>query len=166
MVYGQAAATLKKVVLELGGKSANIICDDVDLDKVVETVVIGFTLLAGQACALLTRTLVHESLHDELVARVTAALDYVMVGDPADPSDPSTVMGPPIREAHRDKVESMIQAGLDEGTQIAYGGGRPADLECCGGLRRPRGWGPRSARRGAPSCPAGMMTASRRCDPK
>jgi aldehyde dehydrogenase (NAD+) len=125
-VYGQGAENLKKVVLELGGKSANIILDDANLDKVMESVMGGFITHAGQGCALFTRILVHESLHDELVARVKAALDYIVIGDP---SDPAVMMGPLIRETQRERVESLIRAGLDEGAQVAYGGGRPAHLD-------------------------------------
>ena len=125
LVYQQAAPTLKKVVLELGGKSANIITEDADLTKVLPSILMGITLHAGQGCSLLTRTLVHESRHDELVAMVKAALDYIKVGDP---SDADTVMGPLISEAQRAKVEALIKVGQDEGANIAYGGGRPAGL--------------------------------------
>ena len=125
-VYGQGAETLKKVVLELGGKSANIILDDVDLDKVLESVLGGFITHAGQGCALFTRILVHHTLHDELVARVRATLDFINVGDP---SDPSVTMGPLIREVQRERVEAMIRTGLDQGAQLAYGGGRPSHLD-------------------------------------
>jgi aldehyde dehydrogenase (NAD+) len=125
-VYGQGAETLKKVVLELGGKSANIICDDASLDKVVNDVIAGMTIHCGQGCSLLTRTIVHESLHDELVGRVKAALDYIKVGDP---SDPNVLMGPLISAQQRDKVEGLIRVGQQEGAQIAYGGGRPTHLD-------------------------------------
>jgi acyl-CoA reductase-like NAD-dependent aldehyde dehydrogenase len=125
-VYAQAAPGLKKVLLELGGKSANIVCEDADLDRVAETVVLSATLHAGQACALLTRTLVHRSRHDELVSRVAAALDRVTVGNPA---DPDTVMGPLIRAAARDRVEELIAVGVAEGATLAYGGDRPAGLD-------------------------------------
>jgi hypothetical protein len=76
--------TIKKVVLELGGRSANIVCEDADLDKVVQDVLFGMTVHAGQACSLLTRTLVHSSRHDELVEKIIAALRFVKVGDPAE----------------------------------------------------------------------------------
>jgi aldehyde dehydrogenase (NAD+) len=125
-VYNQASDSLKKVVLELGGKSANIICDDANLEKVVPDVLMGMTIHSGQGCSLLTRTLVHESLHDTLVGHVKAALDYITVGDPA---DPATTLGPLISEAQRAKVEALIRVGQDEGAQIAYGGGRPAHLD-------------------------------------
>jgi aldehyde dehydrogenase (NAD+) len=125
-VYAQGAETLKKVVLELGGKSANIILDDTNLDNVMESVIGGFITHAGQGCALLTRILVHESLHDELVGRITGALNFITIGDPADPAN---LLGPLIRETQRQRVEALIQVGLGEGAQIAYGGGRPAHLD-------------------------------------
>ena len=126
LVYSQAAPTLKKVVLELGGKSANIICEDADLDRALQDVMMGMTVHAGQGCALLTRTLVHESRHDELVEKIKTALAYCKVGDP---TDPATVVGPLITAAQRAKVEALIQIGKDEGAEIAFGGGRPEGLD-------------------------------------
>ncbi|WP_256789314.1 aldehyde dehydrogenase family protein [Frankia sp. AvcI1] len=126
LVYSQAAPTLKKVVLELGGKSANVICDDADLDLALADVLAGITLHAGQGCSLLTRTLVHRSRHDELVEKVSAALAQVRVGNPA---DADTAMGPLISEAQRAKVEELIRTGEKEGARIAFGGGRPAGLD-------------------------------------
>jgi aldehyde dehydrogenase (NAD+) len=125
-VYAQGADTVKKVVLELGGKSANIILDDTDLDKVMESVLAGFITHAGQGCALQTRILVHQSLHDDLVTRIVGTLGFISVGDPA---DPATMMGPLIRDVQRQRVEALIAAGVDEGAQIAFGGGRPAHLD-------------------------------------
>jgi acyl-CoA reductase-like NAD-dependent aldehyde dehydrogenase len=125
-VMAQASDTLKKVVLELGGKSANIIFEDADLDRAVVDVIGGFTIHCGQGCALLTRTLVHESLYDELVSRVTAMLPFVAVGDP---TDPQVAMGPLISAAQRERVERYIKTGVDEGARIAYGGNRPAGLD-------------------------------------
>ncbi|MGB8403231.1 MAG: aldehyde dehydrogenase family protein [Mycobacterium sp.] len=125
-VYAQGAESIKKVVLELGGKSANIILEDADLDKVLQSVLAGFITHAGQGCALLTRILVHESLHDDLVARIVGTLGYISVGDP---SDPATMMGPLIRDAQRQRVEALIKVGVDEGAQVAFGGGRPAHLD-------------------------------------
>ncbi|MGW1786617.1 aldehyde dehydrogenase family protein [Streptomyces sp. NPDC002143] len=125
-VYAQAAASLKKVVLELGGKSAAIVRADADLDGAVRSALAGITTHAGQGCSLLTRTLVHESVHDELVARLAEGLARVKVGDPA---DPSTTMGPLISEAQRDKVEKLIRVGEEEGARLVCGGGRPAGLD-------------------------------------
>ncbi|MGW3650126.1 aldehyde dehydrogenase family protein [Streptomyces sp. NPDC000878] len=128
-VYAQAAASLKKVVLELGGKSASIVRADGDLDGAVRSALIGITTHAGQGCSLLTRTLVHESVHDELVARLSEGLAAIRVGDPA---DPATTMGPLISEAQRDKVEKLIRIGEEEGARLVLGGRRPAGLD--------RGW--------------------------
>ncbi|MGW0946458.1 aldehyde dehydrogenase family protein [Streptomyces sp. NPDC002623] len=125
-VYAQAAASLKKVVLELGGKSAAIVRADADLDGAVRSALAGITTHAGQGCSLLTRTLVHESVHDELVARLAEGLAQVRVGDPA---DPSTTMGPLISEAQRDKVEKLIRVGEEEGARLVCGGGRPPGLD-------------------------------------
>jgi aldehyde dehydrogenase (NAD+) len=126
LVYSQAAPSLKKVVLELGGKSANIISADVDLERVVPNVINGMTIHAGQGCTLLTRTLVHRSRLDELVGLVKQGLDQIKVGNPA---DPTITMGPLISAAQREKVEGLIRVGQQEGAQIAYGGGRPVGLD-------------------------------------
>ena len=125
-VYAQAAASMKKVVLELGGKSANIVRADGDLDGAVRSAFSGITTHAGQGCSLLTRTLVHESVHDEFVGRLSAALAGVQVGDPA---DAATTMGPLISAAQRDKVEKLIRVGEEEGARIVCGGKRPAGLD-------------------------------------
>lgn len=126
LVYEQAAPSLKKVVLELGGKSASIVCEDADLAKVTESVVGNMITHAGQGCSLLTRTLVHRSRYDELVGAVTGALAHIKVGDPA---GADTMMGPLISEAQRSKVEALIASGVEQGAKIAFGGGRPAGLE-------------------------------------
>jgi aldehyde dehydrogenase (NAD+) len=126
LVNRQAADTFKRVVLELGGKSANVICADADLDRATANVVAGFTVHAGQGCSLLTRTLVHRSRHDELVAKVSGLLTELTIGDPA---DEGTHVGPLIRETQRAKVEGMIDRARRDGAQVAYGGGRPANLD-------------------------------------
>jgi aldehyde dehydrogenase (NAD+) len=125
-VYTQASATLKRVVLELGGKSANIVLEDTDIEKVLPDIIMNFTVHAGQGCSLQTRTLVHESIFDHVVSGLKTALDHIKIGNPA---DPAVTMGPLISEAQRGRVEALIKAGVDEGGQIAYGGGRPAGLD-------------------------------------
>jgi aldehyde dehydrogenase (NAD+) len=124
-VYAQGSETLKRVVLELGGKSASILLEDADLEKAAPDVIQNFTIHAGQGCSLLTRTLVHESRFDELVSLVKAGLDHIKVGDPA---DDSVTMGPLISPAQRERVEALVRTGQREGGQIAYGGNRPAGL--------------------------------------
>jgi len=126
MVYAQASGSLKKVVLELGGKSASIVRADADLDGAARSALTGITVHAGQGCSLLTRTIVHESVHDELVERILAGLARVTVGDPV---DKSTTMGPLISEAQRANVEKLIRTGEEGGARIAAGGGRPAGLD-------------------------------------
>ncbi|MFJ1969484.1 aldehyde dehydrogenase family protein [Streptomyces sp. NPDC087903] len=126
MVHAQAAGSLKKVILELGGKSANIVRADGDLDGAVRSAFTGITTHAGQGCSLLTRTIVHESVHDEFVERLRTALAAVRVGDPA---HASTTMGPLISQAQRAKVEKLIRVGEEEGARVVCGGGRPAGLD-------------------------------------
>jgi betaine-aldehyde dehydrogenase len=120
---------IARVSLELGGKSAAIIADDIPLDDVLPTVVPGGIGHSGQVCAALTRILVPRARHDEAEAAITAALDGVTVGDPM---DPSTFLGPLAAERQRDRVEGYIAVGREEGATLAYGGGRPAHLD--------RGW--------------------------
>jgi aldehyde dehydrogenase (NAD+) len=125
-IYTQAADSLKKVVLELGGKSANIICEDARLEDVVPHVVAHTVTHCGQGCAILSRTLVHQSLYDDLVTGVTTALSHVTVGDPV---DDTVMMGPLIREQQRTRVEGLISAAVDDGAELVYGGKRPPGLE-------------------------------------
>ncbi|MFT4042411.1 MAG: aldehyde dehydrogenase family protein [Gordonia sp. (in: high G+C Gram-positive bacteria)] len=124
-VFEQAAPTLKKVILELGGKSACIVCEDADIERVTAAVVRDTILHAGQGCAFLTRTLVHRSRYDELVEAVGARLAAIRVGDPA---SPDTMMGPLQTAAQRARVEELIASGVAEGARIVTGGGRPAHL--------------------------------------
>ncbi|TDC91586.1 aldehyde dehydrogenase family protein [Actinomadura sp. 7K507] len=124
-VYEQAAGGIKKVVLELGGKSASIVCEDANLDKVLGEMLAGITVNTGQGCSLFTRTLVHRSRYDELVEKAVAALEHITVGDPA---DPGTAMGPLISAAQRDKVEKLVRTGEEEGARIVFGGRRPPAL--------------------------------------
>jgi acyl-CoA reductase-like NAD-dependent aldehyde dehydrogenase len=125
-VMAQAAGGVKKTLLELGGKSANIVLDDADLARVAPHAVVNFTRHTGQGCACFTRVLVHESRHDELVERMLAILGDLKVGDP---HDAGTDMGPLITEAQRQRVERYVALGREEGATVAFGGGRPAGLD-------------------------------------
>jgi acyl-CoA reductase-like NAD-dependent aldehyde dehydrogenase len=124
-VMAQASADLKRVVLELGGKSANIVFEDTNTDRIAMEAVGNMTFNCGQGCVLLTRTLVQESIYDEVVAKMIAMLSHIKVGDP---SDPSVFMGPLIRERERARIEGMITDAQNEGATLAYGGDRPSDL--------------------------------------
>ena len=125
-IMAAAARTLKRVHLELGGKSATMILDDANLDEVASTAASPSFFHAGQGCALCTRVLVPERMHDDLVERMTGFVRMaVKIGDPA---DPGVMLGPVIREERRAKIEEYIGIGEREGARLALGGGRPKDL--------------------------------------
>jgi len=124
-IMAAGAPTLKRLFLELGGKSADIILEDGDLET--KMAFFGFMCMhAGQGCAMLTRTLVHESRYDEAVALAEAAMGTVTYGDP---TDPGNIMGPVVSARQRDRVLGYIQTGIDEGARLVCGGGRPAHLD-------------------------------------
>jgi aldehyde dehydrogenase (NAD+) len=125
-VQAQAATGLKKVLLELGGKSPAIIFAGADLDKAARSAAGSFVRHAGQGCGLATRILAERAVYDDVVERMTAVLARVTVGDP---HDPAIAMGPLIRESQRTRVEGYVRSGVDQGARIAFGGGRPAGLD-------------------------------------
>ncbi|WP_405885196.1 aldehyde dehydrogenase family protein [Streptomyces sp. NBC_01136] len=116
-----ASATVKKVFLELGGKSAMIVLDDADFRAA--SMFAAFTICShsGQGCALTSRLLVPREHHDEIVAMVAAGLERVSYGDP---TDPKTFMGPLISERQRDKVDGMVQRAIAAGATLVTGGKR------------------------------------------
>lgn len=124
-VMEQAARSVKKVLLELGGKSALIIREDADMDRAVAAGMGSMVNQTGQGCSLTTRHLVHRAVHDEYVERLVKTMSTIVVGDP---SDLSVQMGPLIRESQRERVERLVEVGVSEGATVAYGGGRPANL--------------------------------------
>jgi aldehyde dehydrogenase (NAD+) len=125
-IMSQAATGLKKVLLELGGKSPNIVFAGSDVAKFAAGAAFAFTIHAGQGCALPTRIVAERSIYDEVVDAVVAALNRIKVGDP---TDAKTGMGPLIREAQRARVEGYVERGTAEGARIACGGARPEGLE-------------------------------------
>jgi len=124
-VMAQASPNLTRVLLELGGKSALIVREDADLDVAVPTALMNFITQAGQGCALCTRHIVHESIHDTFVEQLVAFTSMVTVGDP---HDRGTAMGPLISAAQRERVERFVATARDEGATLATGGSRPAEL--------------------------------------
>lgn len=124
-IMAQAAPSLKRVIMELGGKSAMIVRADANLDRAAAAGTGGFTSHCGQGCAMLTRHVVHNSVRKEYVEKVRAMASRIKVGNPA---DPSVGMGPLIRAVARDRVEGYVQAALDEKATLVIGGRRPADL--------------------------------------
>jgi aldehyde dehydrogenase (NAD+) len=124
-IMQQAAPTLKRVHLELGGKSALIVRADANVEQAAIGAVAGLSVNCGQGCALLTRFLVHNSIRAQFVDIAKAVASRWKIGDPA---DPTVLMGPLIRESQRGKVERLIAQGREEGARLVCGGGRPAHL--------------------------------------
>lgn len=120
---------LRPVSLELGGKSAAVILDDADLDKVTEGLYFASLANNGQTCMACTRILAPASRYDEVVDALTGWMGGLKVGDPL---DASTQVGPLASAEHRERVEGFIAKGRSEGARLALGGGRPADID--------RGW--------------------------
>lgn len=126
-VGAAAAGTMKRTLMELGGKSAAIFLEDYDLDGIGPTLVNdACTIHAGQACILHSRLLVHENLYDDFVERFTALVSATKVGDP---TDPEVEMGPLINDAARERVLGMVQRGVADGARLVTGGGRPPGLD-------------------------------------
>ncbi|MGH9032211.1 MAG: aldehyde dehydrogenase family protein [Acidimicrobiia bacterium] len=124
-IMARGADTLKKVFLELGGKSANVVLDDADFASVVPSGSM-ICMHGGQGCAITTRMLLPRSHYDEAVAMLVTAFENVPYGDP---TDPGNIMGPLINARQRDRVLGYIEKGKAEGATLAVGGGRPAQLE-------------------------------------
>jgi aldehyde dehydrogenase (NAD+) len=121
-----AADTVKRVAQELGGKSANIILPDADLKAAVIQGVHACYTNGGQNCQSPTRMLIPRAQRDAAFAAARQAVDSVRLGDPL---DPATTMGPLVSPAQFDKVQDLIQSGIDEGATLVAGGtGRPAGL--------------------------------------
>jgi aldehyde dehydrogenase (NAD+) len=116
-----AAGNLKRVTLELGGKSANIIFPDGDVDTAVKAAGSGIFFNTGQVCSAGSRILVHESIHDEVVERLAARAQSIRVGDPL---ETSTAMGPLVSETQMNRVLNYIEIGRNEGASVITGGAR------------------------------------------
>ena len=114
-----AADDVKRVTLELGGKSANIVFDDCDFDRAVASAASSALGNAGQDCCARSRVLVHESIYDRFSKAVVDAFNKIKVGDPL--SD-ETEMGPLVTAAHRERVMKYIESGRSEGATLACGG--------------------------------------------
>ncbi|MGH8983063.1 MAG: aldehyde dehydrogenase family protein [Acidimicrobiia bacterium] len=124
-IMARGADTLKKVFLELGGKSANVVLDDADFASVVPSGSM-ICMHGGQGCAITTRMLLPRSHYDEAVDMLVTAFENVSYGDP---TDPGNIMGPLVNARQRDRVLDYIEKGKAEGAMLAVGGGRPGHLE-------------------------------------
>ena len=127
-IMEKGAATLKRVFLELGGKSAAIILDDADFPNVVPMTSM-VCMHAGQGCAMQTRVLLPRSRYEEGVELILGGMSMFPYGDPRDPAN---MMGPLVSAKQRDRVMGYITKGQEEGAKLVLGGNRPAHL--------PKGW--------------------------
>lgn len=125
-VMAAASETLKKVFLELGGKSAFIVLDDADLAGACGVAAFTVSTHAGQGCAITTRLLVPREKYDEAVEATARTLGGLSAGDPA---KPGTICGPLISARQRARVEEYLRLAREEGGTIVIGGGRPADRD-------------------------------------
>lgn len=120
---------LRRCTLELGGKSAAVICDDADLEQVVAGLRTASFNVSGQACIAHTRILAPRRRYDEIVAALAALADGLSLGDP---SDPATDIGPLVTRTHMERVLSYVGLGVHEGARLVTGGRRAAS--------QPAGW--------------------------
>jgi aldehyde dehydrogenase (NAD+) len=120
---------IRRVTLELGGKSAAVVCDDADLETTVPGLIPAGLMINGQACAAQTRILAPRNRYGELVDALAEAVSRLKVGDPY---DDATDIGPLVAERQRDRVEAYVASGRAEGARVVTGGGRPVGLD--------RGW--------------------------
>jgi len=121
--------SLKRVVLELGGKSAAVVLDDADLQAAADAVASGVYYNSGQICSALSRMIVPRPAVEEVVERLRAKASALVIGSPL---EPTTTMGPLASRTHQQRVLDRISAGEHDGAQLVFGGRRPPGL--------PRGW--------------------------
>lgn len=124
-----AATNVKKIGLELGGKSPNVIFADADLDGAEEWAMIGIFFNQGEVCAAGSRIIIEESIHDEFVARLKKKAEAMTIGNPVNNPD----IGPVITEKDMEKVLSYIKSGIEEGATLVTGGERYTEGECAKG---------------------------------
>jgi len=123
-VMADAAATLKAVTMELGGKSPLLVFDDADLDNAVAGALLGNFYSQGEICSNGTRVFVHEAVRDDFLDRLLARTRRLRLGDPL---DPTTDIGPLISPEHMARVLDFIETGTREGARLLCGGGRVSD---------------------------------------
>ncbi|WP_176055478.1 aldehyde dehydrogenase family protein [Paraburkholderia caribensis] len=125
-----SSGNLKKVQLELGGKGANIVFGDANIDAVVQGSAFGIFHNQGQACIAASRMIVHESVADEVLEKFVALARSIRIGDPL---DPSTEMGPLTSRQHRDRVLSYVDIAREQGGRVLSGGKSPDNTALANG---------------------------------
>lgn len=124
------AETIKKITLELGGKSPNIVFDDADIERAVVGSLFGIYLNSGEVCAAGSRLFLHERIHDAFLEKFVSRARSIRVGDTM---CEKTQMGPVISPQHLEKIKGYIQSGIDEGAKLVLGGTAPSNPECAQG---------------------------------
>ena len=124
-ILAAASATVKKTLLELGGKSAHIVLDDADLSASLPLAAMMACVMSGQSCILPSRILLPRRRYDEGLAILETSMANFPVGDPW---TPGVMQGPQISQIQREKVFGLIRSGIDSGARVVTGGGTPADL--------------------------------------
>ena len=114
--------TMKRLLLELGGKGGALVFDDANLKTAIGMIGSTWTFHSGQICTAPTRAIVQRGVYDQVVAGLAQMAKVLKVGDPY---EPDTVLGPVITAAHRDRVEGYVEAGVREGAEVVAGGQRP-----------------------------------------
>ena len=120
-IMHDATTNLKKISLELGGKSPNIVFADADFETAIDYALFGIFANAGQVCSAGSRLIIERSLHDRFLERLVQRARKIRVGDGF---DPATEMGPIVSPVHRERVEEYIRVGIQEGAQLLCGGER------------------------------------------
>src|SRR2546423_6319996 len=114
-----ASGPIKRITLELGGKSPTLVFADANLDDAIPSSVWSIYYSAGQSCEARSRVLVEQSIYDDFVTQFATKTEELRVGDPL---DPETQVGSLISTAHRDKVHGFVERGRDEGAEVVTGG--------------------------------------------
>ena len=121
-IYADGAATMKRVLMELGGKGALVMTEDADVNAACMGIATTWGLHSGQICTAPTRVICHRSIYEQTVDTLKAFAGFMKVGDGR---DPDTIVGPVITEVHRDRVEAFIAGGVAAGATAVCGGKRP-----------------------------------------
>lgn len=121
-IYAQGGKTMKRLLMELGGKGALVMTEDADVGAAVQGIASVWGFHSGQICTAPTRVICHRSILDQTVQALEAVAGYLAVGDAR---DRNTLVGPVITEVHRDRVEAFIRSGVDAGATLVCGGERP-----------------------------------------
>ncbi|WP_099020623.1 aldehyde dehydrogenase family protein [Mycolicibacterium palauense] len=124
-ILAAAAPTVKKTMMELGGKSAHVVLDDAKLEKCLPMAAMVACVMSGQACIMASRILLPRSRYDEGIDILRAAMEATPVGDPW---DPGVMQGPQISETQRQKVLGLVASGIESGARLVTGGGIPENL--------------------------------------